>query len=160
MDWEAWDAVIHGVAKSRTQLSDWTELNWRSLWLIKKDRDENGLAWHKTECAVMGWESQRGCAGGGAHTEWGWGWPCGGRRVCLQLTEVLGLRSLGWKITTNLLLKVYQTSLWQQIMDTKLVSIIWILRNKCLLYVGPNGILQSLSSLQQSSPRFSCLGPF
>ena len=24
--WEAWRAVIHGVAKSRTQLSDWTEL--------------------------------------------------------------------------------------------------------------------------------------
>ena len=34
------------------------------------------------------------------------------------------------------------------------------IRNKCLLYVGPNGILQSLSNLQQSRPRFSCLGPF
>ena len=28
MDREAWRASIHGVAKSRTQLSDWTELNW------------------------------------------------------------------------------------------------------------------------------------
>ena len=27
MDREAWHAVIHGVAKSRTWLSDWTELN-------------------------------------------------------------------------------------------------------------------------------------
>ena len=28
MDREAWRAVIHGVAKSHTWLSDWTELNW------------------------------------------------------------------------------------------------------------------------------------
>ena len=27
MDREAWRAAIHGVAMSRTQLSDWTELN-------------------------------------------------------------------------------------------------------------------------------------
>ena len=27
MDSEAWRAAVHGVAKSRTQLSDWTELN-------------------------------------------------------------------------------------------------------------------------------------
>ena len=30
-DREAWRAAIHGVAKSRTQLSDWTELNWTEL---------------------------------------------------------------------------------------------------------------------------------
>ena len=29
MDREAWRAAIHGVAKSRIRLSDWTELNWR-----------------------------------------------------------------------------------------------------------------------------------
>ena len=28
MDREAWHAVIHGVSKSWTPLSDWTELNW------------------------------------------------------------------------------------------------------------------------------------
>ena len=28
MDREAWHAAIHGVAKGRTWLSDWTELNW------------------------------------------------------------------------------------------------------------------------------------
>ena len=27
MDREAWRAAIHGVTKSRTRLSDWTELN-------------------------------------------------------------------------------------------------------------------------------------
>ena len=30
MDREAWRPVIHGVAKSRTQLSDWAELNWNT----------------------------------------------------------------------------------------------------------------------------------
>ena len=28
MDREAWRAAVHGVAKSRTRLSDWTEVNW------------------------------------------------------------------------------------------------------------------------------------
>ena len=43
MDREAWRAAIHGVAKSRTQLSNWNELNWTdwkqlwcrlSLWIV------------------------------------------------------------------------------------------------------------------------------
>ena len=34
MDREAWRASVHGVAKSQTQLSDWTELNpWETKWL-------------------------------------------------------------------------------------------------------------------------------
>ena len=31
MDREAWRAVVHGVAKNWTRLSDWTELNWWGL---------------------------------------------------------------------------------------------------------------------------------
>ena len=32
MDREAWHAVVHGVTKSQTWLSDWTELNWFWSW--------------------------------------------------------------------------------------------------------------------------------
>ena len=34
MDREAWRTVIHGVAKSQTRLSDWTELNWCHIFWI------------------------------------------------------------------------------------------------------------------------------
>ena len=34
MDREAWRAVVHGVAKSQTRLSDWTELILLSLYII------------------------------------------------------------------------------------------------------------------------------
>ena len=33
MDREAWHAAVHGVAKSQTQLSNWTELNWNLIWI-------------------------------------------------------------------------------------------------------------------------------
>ena len=34
MDREAWRAAIHGVARSRTRLSDWTELMW---WILPQE---------------------------------------------------------------------------------------------------------------------------
>ena len=33
MDREAWHAAIHGVSKSRTRLSDWTELKWKKPYM-------------------------------------------------------------------------------------------------------------------------------
>ena len=45
IDRQAWSAAIHGVTKSRTQLSDWTELNWAHCrnrssqkWIFNFDR--------------------------------------------------------------------------------------------------------------------------
>ena len=44
MDGEAWRAAIHGVAKSRTRLSDWSDLIWsvlHSMWdLNTQTRDQ------------------------------------------------------------------------------------------------------------------------
>ena len=37
MDREAWHAAIHGIEKSRTWLSDWTELNWICLKTLPRN---------------------------------------------------------------------------------------------------------------------------
>ena len=38
MDREAWHAAVHWVAKSRTRLSDWTELNWKQTQCLQSSR--------------------------------------------------------------------------------------------------------------------------
>ena len=43
MDREAWRASVHGIAKSWTQLSDWTELNWSPTGAKKRRFIADGI---------------------------------------------------------------------------------------------------------------------
>ena len=74
MDREAWHAAVHGVAKSWTQLSDWTELNWfvKSLF--------NSLQY--SFCFFMFW--------------------CFGHKTCeiLALQPGVELHPLHWKVNS------------------------------------------------------------
>ena len=45
MDREAWRAAIHGVAKSRTQLSDWMFLMQEAYSVLVNHRDFFGVLW-------------------------------------------------------------------------------------------------------------------
>ena len=57
MDREAWRAAIHGVTKSRTLLSNWTELNWTELYLntcLWRDKCKSG----KSVCTLSSLEKQ------------------------------------------------------------------------------------------------------
>jgi len=47
MDREAWRAVIHGVSKSRTRLSDWIELNW-----MNKSQVNSPIFWSTVDAAT------------------------------------------------------------------------------------------------------------
>ena len=53
MDREAWRAAIHGLAKSRTLLSDWTELNWTELMI----RDADNLFMYLWLSVYLTWKN-------------------------------------------------------------------------------------------------------
>ena len=55
MDREAWHTEIHGVTKSRTRLSDWTELNWtedhmKQMYLLQGSFPTQGSNPHLPHC--------------------------------------------------------------------------------------------------------------
>ena len=50
MDREAWHEAVHGVAKSQTRQSNWTELNWTEL---KDNQTETKVSKHKLWCVFF-----------------------------------------------------------------------------------------------------------
>ena len=55
MDREAWRAAIHRVAKSRTRLSDWTELNWGTLRTLKNETNVHFI-FFKCNSSTLAWK--------------------------------------------------------------------------------------------------------
>ena len=72
MDREAWHAAIHGVTKSRTRLSDWTELNWRMSLLASTQ-----TLWELETMDQASW--------------------CGVMRLCFFLVELAALLRKPWR---------------------------------------------------------------
>ena len=62
MDREAWHGAIHGVSKSRTWLSDWTELNWRTHFLLmgQATKVRSDLNTNETKYKTQIYHYQRG----------------------------------------------------------------------------------------------------
>ena len=52
MDREGWRAAIHGVAKSRARLSDWTELNWFMYLFQIHSHTGYYRVWSRVLCAA------------------------------------------------------------------------------------------------------------
>ena len=57
MDREAWRAAVHGVAKSRTQLSNWTELNEMVIedWAGVHGEQDGEVGIHLKEMKSISW---------------------------------------------------------------------------------------------------------
>ena len=67
MDKEAWCAAIHGFTKSRTRLSDWTELNWTEQLKIYNETQDASPVTQPTACAGITWTSSCHPVRTGAH---------------------------------------------------------------------------------------------
>ena len=75
MDREAWRAAIHGVAKSRTRLSDWSNLIWSDGKIGWKEENQSEV-YHRIHSKIDVWRSRyvyfRVLATGCCWQSWTW----------------------------------------------------------------------------------------
>ena len=146
MDREAWRAVAHGVGKSQTRLSDWTEL---SRWLTKSQiRD---LQWHFVEknCHILSLFLETG--------------------ILLNFSSIITfqqksrfseadtgepvLRIVSWKWTESVGCSVVPDSLWSQGLLPAKLCCQWNSPGKST-GVGNQSLLQGVFLTQGSNPGF------
>ena len=110
MDREARCAAVHGVAKSRTRLSGWTELTWYAItWCKELTHWKRLFCWERLKARGEG--DDRGWDGWMASpTRWTWVWVNSGSWWWTGKPGVLqsmGLQRVGhnWVIELNWLLE-------------------------------------------------------
>ena len=99
MDREAWCAVIHGVAKCQTRLSDWTELNFLQCGFVLVTVGlllfflPSALCWRACLSSLMG-----GTGGGKNWVLLWWARPCS----VINSSNLIQLSTHGWSCTPSL----------------------------------------------------------
>ena len=96
MDWEAWCAAIHGVAKSRTRLSNWTDPELKQMRLKKKKKKNQqwpNVSLRSLPTRLLSLRPSR-------------------KGSFLHLLLLLSLTSCSSETSTGELLTLYRASLW------------------------------------------------
>ena len=127
MDREAWRAVIHGVEKSRTQLSDWTELNWKFGMCFPDGSDGKASACNAGDLGLIPGLGRSPGEGNGSPLQYsclensmdrGAWWALWGRKE-LDMTEWLTLKRGTFTLKLNTF-HILFTWLWQSFISKTL----------------------------------------